>query len=308
MGYLRAHWRGDLPLAVSFWINGVALNVAVLLIMLVLQPTFDRLPFDTVLIVAVSLTVVEVAIGVWQFVGIWRSATKWAERNQRVAWATLAKLAVILGVVRSVAMLVTSAQDLVTVAEMMSDPALRDYEVELVGGATVALRGAITNESVDELLAGLSDPDIELLTVDSHGGLVLPAIRLGRHIRQHDVQVLADYQCASACVLLLAASREPAMTAGTVVTFHTVDDSGEFINPEFRQSAREVQQEGDDFLREMGVPQWAMSRASRQEFWTPTLDQLVEMGIVRWIYLPMLAEYVPAVEYCRSWPVDCSAE
>src|SRR5262245_8191534 len=74
--YLVRHWRGDLPLHVSYWINGVLTNVVAM----------------AVLIVPIILTHIDINYGgalgwgafwatlillnLWQVVGIWRSAAR----------------------------------------------------------------------------------------------------------------------------------------------------------------------------------------------------------------------------------------
>jgi hypothetical protein len=100
-GYLARHWRGELKLPLSFWVNGVLLNLLVDLALLEL--IFARHPagppnaygWFAMLALMVSMTIVTV----WQLVGIWRSAQRHSARG-RPLWGRLARVAVIIGWVK----------------------------------------------------------------------------------------------------------------------------------------------------------------------------------------------------------------
>jgi hypothetical protein len=85
--YISRHWRGELPLYVSFWVNGVLLHFVLAAILIALaaggamysnDSAFDLLTVYGIL--ALRL------VAVWQLIGIWRSAQS-ASRFARVARA-----------------------------------------------------------------------------------------------------------------------------------------------------------------------------------------------------------------------------
>ncbi len=94
--YITRHWRGDLSLPVSYWVNGQLFGIGYRLGAFFI---FDH-PDPSISYALLSLLIV-IVIGlgmqVWQSVGIWRSADKYIQRGKRHIWAYLAQIAVVLG-------------------------------------------------------------------------------------------------------------------------------------------------------------------------------------------------------------------
>jgi hypothetical protein len=93
--YIKRHWRGDLSLPFSYWINGWLLGIGYIVGTV---PVIEH-PNSSIAYVIGCLIVMAlgIAIQVWQLIGIWRSACKHTERGGRKIWATLAQVGVILG-------------------------------------------------------------------------------------------------------------------------------------------------------------------------------------------------------------------
>ena|ERR1700730_16352920 len=91
--YIKRHWRGDLSLPVSYWINGWLLGIGYIVGTSAYQPN----PSITSAIGLLILIALGCAIEVWQLIGIWRSASKHTERGGRKIWAYLAQVGVIVG-------------------------------------------------------------------------------------------------------------------------------------------------------------------------------------------------------------------
>jgi len=103
---LARHWRGELPLWVSFWIVGIGLcvggAVAVLGILLALDAIGGWLPRHGTAFVFLLTAVAHLAALVFASVGIWRAATNddlsRRARGRRPLWGWVAKACVaILG-------------------------------------------------------------------------------------------------------------------------------------------------------------------------------------------------------------------
>ena len=115
--YFTRHWRGDLSLPISFWVNGVLLTIALALFQLFLVGWLNLIPkmpgigrdasgvAGLLEITAVALpNVAVIALAIWQYVGIWRSASKHVGRGGRVIWAIAAKVIAVVGVFGAVAL------------------------------------------------------------------------------------------------------------------------------------------------------------------------------------------------------------
>lgn len=68
--YFSIHWKGELPLLISVWVNGVLLGLAltVLLVALPWSEFTSRTPKTTALI-ALLLLPLGCAVAIWQFTG-----------------------------------------------------------------------------------------------------------------------------------------------------------------------------------------------------------------------------------------------
>ena len=121
--------------------------------------------------------------------------------------------------------------------------------------------------------------------------------------------VMAEEQCISACVILLAASPYAAISPGTKVTFHRAEPLVKFATPELRREShsylRGVERQTEQLYRESGIADWAIETAKRQPFWTPTIDQQIRMGLIAYIYDLDSEEFVAAGDYCISHQDQC---
>ncbi len=98
MRYVGAHWRGELSLAKSFWING--LLIGTLFDILRIPPGFVTVSDPQVAaalgVLAIVLLLADVALFLWQAVGIWRSAGRHMMTTERKGWGVAARGALIL--------------------------------------------------------------------------------------------------------------------------------------------------------------------------------------------------------------------
>jgi hypothetical protein len=305
--YLVRHWRGELSLAKSYWVNGVLLSVALNLGFALLETPLARSGFDlqTGAVAGLLFIGLLAAITLWQLVGIWRSATRSARTSGRRFWPRVAKGLVALNVVGAIFQIGTTGSDLMSILGALRDPELATYRIERRGDTDLLLVGAINERSAGEVIRALEDPSITILRVNSPGGLVDPAHRLGRYIRDNEMMVMAEGECISACVMVLAASPAAAIFPGTTVMFHRAEPLVEFANPELRRQQAQSLLEAVEIYREFGIADWAIETADRQQFWTPTLDQMIRMNLIDLIYDPEHERLVPAAGYCMGHPASC---
>ena len=87
--YFIRHWRGELSLPVSFWLNAWLLQILFSLATRVLAK-FMPPP------VTLGLLILFVAITVWGWVGVWRSALRSMKQEKRHFWPIIACSVVVL--------------------------------------------------------------------------------------------------------------------------------------------------------------------------------------------------------------------
>lgn len=121
--YIQDHWRGRLSLADSFWFNNVLLSLLLTgvsyLSVWLLDLSFPLRQgiTDDVLasllagfLAAIFLIYMLglVLVSVWQWCGLWRSATNSARHYNTVFWPVAAKAYVILGALASIKIIMTA--------------------------------------------------------------------------------------------------------------------------------------------------------------------------------------------------------
>ena len=83
INYIEHHWRGNLSLPISFWVNGsfTAVIVAVLTVYGSDKLDYSDLSETSWMLATLTLYCVSIIIFVWSIVGIWRSATGYQQKG-----------------------------------------------------------------------------------------------------------------------------------------------------------------------------------------------------------------------------------
>lgn len=117
--YLATHWRGGFSLGFAYWVNGVLVGLLVFAVTLavgyVIQTRGIGLGITTIRLLIAFVVIGGLLVTVWQAVGIWRSASAHVGRGGKQVWAVLAKVAVVFGVLRTVAEFVRDAPSLAVI-------------------------------------------------------------------------------------------------------------------------------------------------------------------------------------------------
>ncbi|MBN9267881.1 MAG: DUF4339 domain-containing protein [Hyphomicrobium sp.] len=100
--WIERHWRGELSLPISYWVVGVLLSFAFGLLVGVYAELLKALALSQVQTKALigAFLAFMGAFGVWQFVGIWRSAGHhmiYSKSEWRRFWAILARILTAIG-------------------------------------------------------------------------------------------------------------------------------------------------------------------------------------------------------------------
>jgi hypothetical protein len=113
--YVARHWRGDLPLALSYFVNGCLSSL--LSISAALAACLLVKPVNGSLITALSISLFWLfisALATWQLVGIWRSAGKHRRRGGSAFWTRAARVMVAFGALSSLGTVANSGIPQVT--------------------------------------------------------------------------------------------------------------------------------------------------------------------------------------------------
>ena len=280
--YIARHWRGDLRLGVSYWVNYWLGYFAVAILCEGVR--WALAPADNPFGWAVSASLVcsiTTAVTVWQLVGVWRSAAKHKARGGRVFWARLAKLVVITGLFGLAGAFRETEPELLELWKIaFGDPEVGKHQLRVNGNGTeLEFVGGITFGVADETRHILDIyPAIEAVRLTSPGGRIEEAYKLRALFHARGLVTYARSTCASACTIAFMGGSQRYLTPGAKLGFHR----GRFTGLTAEQSDK-----GNDAERQaliaMGVPAWFANRAystPSSSMWWPTVDELSAANVI----------------------------
>ena len=274
--YVERHWRGDLSLARSYWVNTILLTVPLLAVISGVGSVIEI--SAGLLVAALLLAWVWLVISVfstWQLVGVWRSAGNHVGRGGRRFWSVAVKVLVLIGVIGGVRTVLTEGVPQVREAWLIAfgDPEMGPHSITVLASGNVEFRGGITFGTANELELILSEnPSATLLHLNSHGGRVTEALRMHELVRARGLFTYSGEQCASACTIVFVAGARRYVGPNAVLGFHKVSAPG--IATEFLLQENNAIR---DLLVARGVSPEFADRAQAvppESMWWPTPDEL----------------------------------
>lgn len=289
MNYIITHWRGQQSLAWSFWINLVALRVAVFALQSWLQPVEGADYSQWRMQVLVLAFLVHGLLLGWQLVGVVRAAdSDFATRgNMALVWG--AQLGAVLMFLLSAVYMLGAAQ--MTMASVTEENPLIRMDREHASlynltvsdsGTQLAIDGNIElgiTRAARKLL--LQYPAIKRVVLDSPGGNVYEGRGLAMLFREHALDTHNEGVCASACTTAYAGGRKRTASKSARFGFHQyrVDaDYAIIVTDPAKEQARDSL-----IFRQAGVSDEFIDILFHRvptSMWWPSLDELSRAGLV----------------------------
>jgi hypothetical protein len=281
--YFTRHWRGELSLPVSYWVNGFGIGVAyaflIELLVLAMPKTYAPWPVFFLLCLVWSGIVV---LGVWQFVGIWRSSNHHTERGGLRLWGVAAKVMVVIGAIQMVGTIAGSGVPQIreTYLIAIGDPEIGPYAFALSRKGTVlTFKGGITFGTAKEMKERLAAaPDVWMVVLDSHGGRAEEAKQMQDLIRSQRLDTYVRTKCLSACTIVYLGGRRRYLHREGQLGFHAASFPG--------VSASEMASE-NRLLADEAVALGVSAKFARKAYlwpadsmWYPTVIELINVGVV----------------------------
>lgn len=280
--YFVRHWRGELSLPLSYWINGWIATIAII-VAAEFATAFQPVDGTVAAAVVLSFTWASIiAATVWQVVGTWRSAGKHTSRGGTRFWAGAARLMIAITVVQTVPTIVK--QGIPQVYEYwriaLGDPGIGAHELHVLrGGTELEFDGGLTFGVTDEIKTVLdANPAIRAIHLNSGGGRVVEARKLRDLIRQRGLVTYVATRCASACTIAYMGGVQRFISREGELGFHRGRSPGatesdlDATNAEDRQA-----------LIVMGVAAWFADHAystPADSMWWPTADELKRANVI----------------------------
>ncbi len=282
--YLVRHWRGELSLGVSYWINGgILAGIAPMAVILMLEPlTKQSGSLRAISAVILSVLAFSVIAWFWSIVGIWRSANHHVDRGGKSGWATTAKVMVVIGILGMAGQLATTIGPQVREYALIAigrDP-VGEFTVQVAtNGQSVIVVGTLREGSAARIQKIVdAAPGATSLVLNSNGGRLLEAQQLARMVRQRHLDTYVEDQCVSACTYVFLAGKERAATPSARIGFHQPSFPG------FDAAAESVATtEMLDVYRAAGLSEAFVQRIGRtppENMWYPSRDELIEAHVI----------------------------
>ena len=283
--YVLRHWRGELSLPVSYWINGSIVGYLLSKALVGLDRSLLNTEMSLRLMVVpfLGFFLCFCAYYIWSIVGIWRSAENRIRLGKGSGWARTAQIAISLAALavagNLVKYIIPNSVELIKIG-FGNDPVGSMKVVVSANGQAVILEGAFgagTAAKVTEVLDAA--PGIKTLMLNSNGGRTVEAERLAMVVEMRGLNTYVEGSCESACTYVFLAGKDRAATPNAKIGFHqpsTARGTG------LRSDAEEVARMAG-ILRNRGLPEAFVQHATSTSFddmWYPTRSELLEARVV----------------------------
>lgn len=280
--HLLSHWRGELPLAVSFWLNTLLVLLPLLAAALGLAMQVNvhgtLLSLGSAALLAVwALLLLAMS---WSLPGCWRAATAHARDEPRRALAAHAVLVLLAGLT-----LYATAFDMLprTGAYLQlargSDP-LGNAAITLSDdGGRMVLKGPLgRGDGAEFMRIAAGAARLRVLELASPGGRLGEAQRIADFVRAGKLRTRVTGQCAGACALIFLAGAER-----QIVPAATLSLSGAATGLLGPLLAGPVAVELASRYRAMGLPEPLIAKllhASPASPWQVARAELEDAGLI----------------------------
>ena len=212
--YLVQHWRGELPLPVSYWLNGTVSGLVVGLViggmayLINWQGDAEPVVWLSTLIASWILAAL---LTIWQAVGTWRAAIRYRQSGKDF-WGGVAQMLTVAGLlVFPYDFATIGVPQLSGIYEIVSgDAHVGPHEFHvLANGQTLEFSGGITFGVTQELQRFLNAmAGVRTVRLNSNGGRILEAQRMSDLISSRNLATFVARDCLSACTIVFLGGNE----------------------------------------------------------------------------------------------------
>jgi hypothetical protein len=296
--YFLRHWRGELSLPVSYWLNGIlgglliGITVAVLAVITHRQGEARPLLW---LFNLVAIWLLGTLLTLWQAVGVWRSAIRYRRSGKRF-WGGLAQTVTLLGAAQyAYGFATVGAPQLAGIYEIVSgDAKVGPHQFHiLAGGQTLDFAGGITFGVADEFehfLAAMTN--VRTVRLNSHGGRILEAQKMADIIKRRNLATFVAGDCLSACTIVFLGGSQRFMLPAARLGFHQPAFRGMTASDRSAAISTEVAR-----LQRFGLSHdFAVkaNTAAPSSMWYPDKDELLREHVVTRLVNPQQVAQSPA--------------
>ena len=282
--YFARHWRGELSLPLSYWVNGSVIGLIAGVSIGGLGFVIYRQGEAQPLVWLISLCVVWLlmtALAVWQVVGIWRSATHYQQNGKRF-WGGAAKALMVLGVLQvGISFFTVATPQIAGIFEIVTgDSRVGPHQFRVLAyGEMLEFSGGITFGVAREMEGFLNAmTNVKAVRLNSIGGRILEAQKMSDLIKARRLSTLVVQDCLSACTIVFLGGTDRAILSNARLGFHQPAFRGMTAADRSIAIANEERR-----LQGFGLSRAFAERANRAEpgsMWFPDNDELIREHVV----------------------------
>jgi hypothetical protein len=288
--YIVRHWRGELSLPVSYWVNGILggllVGIAIAALVYVTNRQGEARPL--LWLVASSATwILAALVTIWQAVGVWHSATRYRQNGGKF-WGRAAKSLMVFALGRlAYTFVLAGLPQLVGFYEIVAgDSRVGPHEFHvLANGQTLEFSGGITFGVAQEFERFLDAmAGVRTVRLNSIGGRILEAQKMSDMIRSRNLSTLVAKDCLSACTIVFLAGKERMMLPTARLGFHQPNFRGWTAATRTAAIATEEAR-----LQRLGLSKAFAERANAatpDSMWFPDTDELLRERVVTGLVAP----------------------
>lgn len=166
---------------------------------------------------------------------------------------------------------------------------LGNYEITITDDSELLIvKGAIASGISADVQAILEqDSEIRGVVLSSVGGLVAEGHQLASLIIEYRLDTFAHENCYSACMIAFAAGAERFLVSGTTLGFHQYSDG--IAEQDTGMGRADIEEAERFYFLSRGISEQFLARifrAHHEDMWHPTVDELLQAGVIHDIRLP----------------------
>jgi hypothetical protein len=241
-------------------------------------------PVTSAQVAAVFFILAVFVVYPWQIVGVWRSADRYGKQLNSGVWGGVVRVLVVISVLGTAGNLSLSLpvySDLFKIGFMPDE--YSDYSFSVTDdGLLIHIQGGLgfgVSEDFADLLA--ENDGITGVILDSRGGRIYEGRQLADIILTNDLDTYSIAGCYSACGTAYIAGNKRYLGTGANLAFHQYSAPGSAIGLYFDVGTE--QRKDLEIYRSRGISEDFLDRvflADQDELWYPTVDELIESGVV----------------------------
>ncbi len=291
LNHIKKHWRGDLSLSISFWVNIFLLNILLNLTdSLITNFSSINNPVSASQIAIIFSFFTIVIVYPWQIVGIWRCTKRYIENNKRKFWANFVQVLIVIGVIGTLGRINASWPTYKDLFEIgFEKDKFSNYEVEfLKQGNLIHLKGGLVfgvSKEVQRLIN--QNKTVKGIILDSIGGRIYESREISRIIKENNFNTYSLTGCYSACAMAFINGKKRYLAKGANLAFHQYSPYSKNLEQYYDISL----EQGKDLenFEKQGISQSFINsvfKASKNDMWYPTKKEMLDAGVIHGVVNP----------------------